>query len=72
PHDALGPLPTSHWIVGQPVVDTQTLPLPAELPPGEYRLIAGLYRWQDGARLPIVGADALPGDVVEVGKITLK
>ena len=72
PHDALGLLPTSHWIVGQPVVDTQTLLLPAELPPGEYRLISGLYRWQDGTRLPTVGADALPGDVVEVGKITLK
>ncbi|MEZ4658632.1 MAG: DUF2079 domain-containing protein [Caldilineaceae bacterium] len=72
PHDALGLLPTSHWIVGQPVVDTQTLPLPDALPPGEYRLIAGLYRWQDGTRLPVTGADALSGDVVEVGKIRIE
>ncbi|MEZ4709045.1 MAG: DUF2079 domain-containing protein [Caldilineaceae bacterium] len=72
PHDALGLLPTSNWIVGQPVVDTQMLPLPDELPPGEYRLIAGLYRWQDGTRLPVIGADALSGDVVEVGKIRIE
>lgn len=72
PRDALGLLPTSHWIVGQPVVDTQMLSLPEDLAAGEYRLIAGLYRWQDGVRLPVAGADAQAGDVVEVGKIWIE
>lgn len=72
PRDALGPLPTSAWLPGHPVVDTQALRLPDELAPGVYRLIAGLYDWRDGARLPAQGAQALPGDVAGLGTVEIK
>lgn len=72
PHDAAGRLPTSAWPPDRPVGDSQTLDLPDELAPGLYRLIAGLYDWQDGSRLPVQGAQALPGDVVELGTIEVK
>jgi len=72
PHDAVGRLPTSAWLVGQPVVDAQTLDLPADLAPGRYTLIGGLYFWQDGTRLPIIGADAQPGDVVTIATVNVE
>lgn len=72
PHDAVGRLPTSAWLPDQPVVDSQTLSLPGELAPGLYRLIGGLYDWQDGTRLPVQGAQALPGDVVELGTVEIE
>jgi uncharacterized membrane protein len=60
PGDAISRLPTSQWPVGVTLADTQQLPLPPDLPPGVYTLIAGLYDWQSGERL---------GDAVEVGVI---
>lgn len=72
PHDTLGPLPTSAWLPERPVADSQTLSLPGELPPGVYRLIAGLYAWQDGTRLPAQGAHTLPGDVADLGTVEIK
>ena len=72
PHDRIGRLPTSMWRTGVPVVDSQQLPLPATLPPGEYRLIGGLYRLSDGVRLPVDGTDARPGDVVEIAVIQIE
>ncbi|MCC6166221.1 MAG: DUF2079 domain-containing protein [Caldilineaceae bacterium] len=72
PRDALGPLPTSAWLPGHRVVDVQTLRLPDELAPGVYRLIAGLYDWRDGARLPAQGAQALPGDVADLGTVEIE
>jgi uncharacterized membrane protein len=72
PHDAIGQLPASAWLVGQPVVDRQTLALPDSLPPGSYRLIAGLYDWRDGTRLPTRGADAVPGNAVLVGTVEVR
>lgn len=72
PHDAFGRLPATAWLVNQPVVDTQTLTLPTTLAPGEYRLIAGLYNWQNGQRLPVSGANAEVGDVVTVARLRVK
>lgn len=72
PHDVAGRLPTSTWVVGQPVVDRQTLALPPDLPGGTYRLIVGLYNWEDGVRLPAQGAGAEPGDVAGVATVEIK
>jgi hypothetical protein len=47
-----GDYPTSWWQPGEQVLDRRTLPLPADLPPGDYRLAVGLYRAPDGPRLP--------------------
>ncbi|HXF64575.1 MAG TPA: DUF2079 domain-containing protein [Caldilineaceae bacterium] len=74
PHDHAGRLPMSAWVPGRPVVDSQTLALPAELAPGSYRLIVGLYYWEDGERPPVRGAQPAPGldNGVELGTILIE
>jgi hypothetical protein len=48
-----GLYPTNLWSPGEAIADTFSLPLPPEgLPPGDYRLIAGLYDFETFARLP--------------------
>jgi hypothetical protein len=45
-HDSLpadNTQPTPTWLPNQVIVDTHHLPLPPDLPPGEYRLIVGMY-----------------------------
>ncbi|MBN2005127.1 MAG: hypothetical protein JXA21_17340 [Anaerolineae bacterium] len=50
--------PTTGWMVDEVVTETRELALPADLPPGEYRLWVGLYVL-DGPRLLIGdGSDA--------------
>ena len=46
-----GRYPTQNWAAGEFVRDRHTLSLPADLPPGAYRLIVGLYRAADRTRL---------------------
>jgi tetratricopeptide (TPR) repeat protein len=48
--------PTSQWRVGTVIADTHTLNLDAPLPPGNYRVYAGLYRLPDAVRLPVAPA----------------
>lgn len=43
--------PTSRWQPGELVIDRADMPLPA-LPPGDYRLLIGLYDAATGAALP--------------------
>ncbi len=51
--------PTSAWAVGDPVVESHTLALPATLPPGTYQLLIGWYHLESGERLPMAdGSDA--------------
>jgi hypothetical protein len=52
PYD--GVVPTTDWTAGAVVKDVVWLDLPAELPPGEYRLLVGMYRLDTMERLPIV------------------
>ena len=53
---------------GDVIVQPAPIALPPDLPPGEYRLLAGLYSPQDGARLVTPqGADA-----VELGTVTVQ
>ena len=47
----MGRYPTQTWATGERVRDRHTLTLPADLPPGAYRLIVGMYRAADRARL---------------------
>ena len=46
-----GRYPTQSWAAGELVRDRHTLTLPADLAPGAYRLIVGVYRAADRARL---------------------
>jgi len=48
---ALWTRPTSGWSPGESIEDRRGLSLPADLPSGNYTLVAGLYRPLDGVRL---------------------
>ena len=55
-------------VFGYPVV----LHLPDDAPPGEYRLLVGVYLWPDLERLPVLGD--VPGTevrAVEIGKVQI-
>ena len=45
--------PTSRWPLRQPILDSHSLKLPDQLPPGTYSLVMGLYDAQTGERLPL-------------------
>ena len=47
-----GPAPTSGWKMGEQM-DAHRLPLPADLAPGVYHLVIGLYDAATGERLPV-------------------
>ena len=65
-----GWFPTSLWQQGDLVLDRHRLRLPDDLPPGVYPLWAGLYRAEDGHRLPATQeGTALPYDLVPLGEI---
>ncbi|MHB8628334.1 MAG: ArnT family glycosyltransferase [Aggregatilineales bacterium] len=59
--------PASLWQPGDTVPDTHSFDVPANLPPGAYRLVAGLYVFAD-RRIPAIGVDGTPiGDSVTIG-----
>jgi hypothetical protein len=46
--------PTWSWVPGETIVDTVTLQVAEDAPPGEYRLFTGFYDAQaNGARLGV-------------------
>jgi hypothetical protein len=55
-------LPTSRWLPEEAVVDRYTLSLPAGAPPGDYRLLAGMYDWRTGDRLTVVASHGTAAD----------
>ena len=62
-----GLYPTSVWEPGEVVVDGRTLT--ADLPPGEYQLVVGLYRLETGERLSATAAGGPVGDSVSLGTL---
>lgn len=63
-HDGVpanGAAPTSGWPVGAVQADAHRIELPPNLPPGEYRLITGLYN-DFGARLRAIAPNGLSFD----------
>ena len=59
--------PTSGWQPGERIVDRYGLLLPADLPPGEYRVAVGLYDPGSGERQP---SSAGPGDfAIQLGPV---
>ncbi len=55
-----GSYPTSIWSPGERILDPHTLPLPADLPAGDYRLALGLYHQPTGQRLSLSLPDGSP------------
>jgi hypothetical protein len=63
-----GTRPTSSWRPVEVVADPYTIQLSSDLPPGEYKVIAGLYLLATGQRLPVIDEAGNPvDDKVEVG-----
>jgi hypothetical protein len=48
-----GQYPTTIWAPGEEIMDQHTLPVPVDLPQGQYRLAVGLYYLATGERLPL-------------------
>ena len=64
---ARGSRSTSQWRAGETVIDSHQIALSANLPPGSYTLIFGMYRWPSLERLALRNADARqPDDVVRI------
>jgi 4-amino-4-deoxy-L-arabinose transferase-like glycosyltransferase len=68
-----GLFPPESWPPGQVVTEKLDMFLPYELPPGEYRLVLGLYDPQDGTRFAATLPDGtrLPADEVELGRVEI-
>jgi hypothetical protein len=62
--------PTSQWQPGETVATALSLPLPASLPSGSYRLQLGLYRYPSLDRLEISGREAAD-NVLDLGPLTV-
>jgi hypothetical protein len=73
-----GQMPLPRWTPGDWLEDTHTLSLPADLPPGSYRLRVGLYLpWQrdprQGRRQPVWAADGSHiGDMAQIGTLQVR
>ena len=71
--DAPPAIPSTDWTPGQPVFDRHGLPITPGTPPGEYRLIAGLYDVATGQRLSVSTPDsAAGGDHITLGTFTVE
>lgn len=64
-----GLYPTGQWKPGEIVTDTPNLALPANLPPGEYDLVMGLYR-PDGKFTPLPASDGKASVVIARLKVS--
>jgi mannosyltransferase len=65
-----GTYPTTDWSPGESVVDQYEIPVSPDAPPGEYRLLVGLYDPLTGARLPVLDANGQAmGDSIQLNEI---
>jgi len=55
-----GNYPTSHWQTGELIIERVDLPLPAQLEPGDYRLVTGMYEAATGQRLVAIDGKGQP------------
>ncbi len=60
--------PTTGWLAGEYVSDVHTLPLPADPLPGNYTLLAGLYKPNGPRLLAPDGRDALQITTIEMAR----
>lgn len=64
---AAGALATSTWRPGNLLIDSRRLELPADLPPGDYTILVGMYRWPSLERLSMhYGEQRQPDDVLRI------
>ncbi len=69
---AIGQRPTTGWLPNEIISDTHSLSLPADLPLGDYHLIAGLYNPLNGQRLTRHNqAGEVSGDALTLTEVSL-
>ena len=63
--------PTTTWLVGEEMEDVYGLQISEDVPPGEYRLVAGMYHSETLERLPVYdgAGNRLPDASVFLGTI---
>jgi hypothetical protein len=67
-----GFIPTSYWPPNQQIADDHTFTIPADAPPGEYRLLAGWYELESLERLPMTRRGEAIGDAYELATFTVE
>jgi len=65
--------PTSMWRPAQTIVDKRTIPIPPDLAPGDYSIVAGMYVETTGQRLQAVDREGRrwPSDQIFLGTISV-
>ena len=67
-----GNYPTTFWQLGDLFADTIMLDIPeGTYTPNEASVVVGLYRLEDGTRLPVSVEGTIVGDSVELGSVSL-
>jgi len=66
-----GSFPISDWPLNLNVSDEWILPLPADLPSGQYAVSTGLYEWPSLARLPVLDSslESIDDNVIQLGTL---
>jgi hypothetical protein len=65
--------PTYVWRPGQMIADHHALRIRADTPPGEYPVLVGMYRPDDGQRLEVVDANDHPtGNAIPLTTVTIR
>lgn len=64
--------PTFIWSVGERVTDRHGVYLPPDLPPGVYRLMAGMYRVDTGERSSLTLDGEPAGDSLELEEVVIR
>ncbi|MEO8287628.1 MAG: hypothetical protein ABI670_14465 [Chloroflexota bacterium] len=68
-------VPTTQWQANTPITDTASLPVPADLAAGRYRLVAGMYHAENGTIQPLKTGcreGETFGDAVSLGWVDVK
>ncbi len=65
-----GAVPMPAWEPGTVIADHYLVPVDPDAPPGEYRLVVGMYDALSGARLPVYAqAGMLAGDEILINMV---
>jgi hypothetical protein len=64
--------PTHTWAPGEPIVDEHQIPLPAEITPGAYRIVVGLYDEKTGRRVTLYDVSGQSTDHIELADLTVQ
>ncbi len=64
-----GVRPVPGWLPDEVVEDRHELAVPADVAPGAYRVVVGLYDMKDGKRLPVQRS---AGDTVDIGQVQIR